>query len=122
MKFKEYLQESPVGQPGRTGMADAQAHISDDLIKDFENIVKKLGGKTVARAILGGFKPAKPEVIDGSAVMEEKLSDEFVMQTLADADINSKIENGMVHVDKADMTQAKKILKKIGCTMSVKSM
>lgn len=57
MQFKEFLQETPVGEKGRTGIADAKNHISDDLIKEFEAIIKKLGGKTVARTILGGFKP-----------------------------------------------------------------
>lgn len=51
--------ESAVGTPGRTSINDAKAHISDDLIKEFNAIVKKLGGKTVARTILGGFKPEK---------------------------------------------------------------
>lgn len=60
MKFRELI-ESPVGSPGRTGTKDAQNYISDDLIKQFDAIVKKLGGKTVAKQILGGYKPPKPE-------------------------------------------------------------
>lgn len=59
MKFKEFLDESPVGSKGRTGANDAKNHISDDLIKEFNALIKKMGGKTVARQILGGFKPVK---------------------------------------------------------------
>ena len=69
-KFKDFIKESPVGAPGRTGINDAKAHINDDLIKDFQAIVKKLGGLTVARTILNGFKPEKAEIIDGAAKTE----------------------------------------------------
>lgn len=62
------LNESPVGKPGRTGIADAQAHISDELVKEFQAIIKKLGGKAVATQLMNGFKPTpKPEINDQSA-------------------------------------------------------
>ena len=50
----EELTESPVGQVGRTGYADADAHISanPDLIKKFKTIVKELGGITATRKLL----------------------------------------------------------------------
>lgn len=49
------LKESPVGQRGRTGQADAEAHVTPELQKEFMAIVKKLGGKTVARLLLNGM-------------------------------------------------------------------
>ena len=51
-QFKEYIKESPVGMVGRTGQKDAQAHISDELMKEFQTIVKKLGGKAVVKELL----------------------------------------------------------------------
>jgi len=49
-----------------------------------------------------------------------KLTDEFVMQKLADKDINSKIENNTIYVDKSEIKNTQKILKSIGCTKQVK--
>lgn len=48
----EEIQESPVGAVGRTGYADADAHVTAALRAEFKKIVKKLGGKTVARKLL----------------------------------------------------------------------
>ncbi len=52
--------------------------------------------------------------------MQEKLTYEFVMQKLADKDINSKIENNTIYVDKSEIKNTQKILKSIGCTKQVK--
>lgn len=48
------------------------------------------------------------------------MSNEFILQTLADADINAKIEKDSVIVDKSDVKQAKSVLSKIKCTKNVK--
>jgi hypothetical protein len=39
---------------GRTGKVDAQNHISPELLKRFAQVVKELGGKTVARMLIDG--------------------------------------------------------------------
>jgi hypothetical protein len=46
------INESAVGTPGRTTEKDAEEHINDELIAEFKKIVKKLGGKTVAKVLL----------------------------------------------------------------------
>ena len=46
------IQESPVGSVGRTGAKDAIEYITPELRAEFKRIVKKLGGKTVARELL----------------------------------------------------------------------
>ena len=51
-EFKTFLDESAVGLVGRTGTKDAQAHVTPELRAEFKKIVKKLGGKTVARQLL----------------------------------------------------------------------
>ena len=53
----ECTNESAVGQVGRTGAADADAYISDALRSEFKKIVKKIGGKTVARKLLAEMNP-----------------------------------------------------------------
>jgi DNA-binding ferritin-like protein len=52
-------------------------------------------------------------------IISEKVSDDYVLQTLADKDINAKIEDGKVIVDKSDVQSAQKVLKAIGCTKKV---
>lgn len=49
------------------------------------------------------------------------MKNDFVLQKLADSDINAKIEKDFVIVDKSDVKKAEKILKSIGCKKSVKS-
>jgi len=46
------LLESPVGTIGRTSVQDAVLHITPELEKKFEKIVKELGGRVVARILL----------------------------------------------------------------------
>jgi len=46
------LFESAVGMVGRTGAADAKAHVGAELRAKFKKIVKEIGGKTVARQLL----------------------------------------------------------------------
>jgi hypothetical protein len=46
------LNESAVGTPGRTTVKDAEEHINDELVAEFKKIIKKLGGKTVAKVLL----------------------------------------------------------------------
>jgi len=57
------LFESAVGLVGRTGAADAKAHVSEELRTEFKMMVKKLGGKTVARQLLA-------EMNAGGAIQE----------------------------------------------------
>ena len=47
-----HLNESAVGTPGRTTVKDAEEHINDELVAEFKKIIKKLGGKTVAKVLL----------------------------------------------------------------------
>lgn len=57
------LSESAVGAPGRTSKADAEAHITPELQAEFEKIIKQIGGKAVARALLDG-KPENGEITE----------------------------------------------------------
>lgn len=52
LKNLKSLLESPVGIAGRTSLQDAMMHITPELEKKFEKIVKEIGGKTVARILL----------------------------------------------------------------------
>ncbi len=59
IKDKE-LMESPVGLVGRTKDSEAAEHIENsNLAKEFRKIVKKLGGKNVARQLLSGMNTIK---------------------------------------------------------------
>ena len=49
---KKFIMESAVGKPGRTTEKDAEEHINDELVAEFKKIIKKLGGKTVAKVLL----------------------------------------------------------------------
>ena len=52
-KFRDLVNESPVGKVGRTGYKDAEEHIiANNLEKEFSKIVQKIGGKTVARSLM----------------------------------------------------------------------
>jgi DNA-binding ferritin-like protein len=53
-------------------------------------------------------------------IISEKQNDDYVLQALADKDINAKIEGNMVLVDREDVQTAQKVLKSIGCTKKVK--
>lgn len=53
-------------------------------------------------------------------IITEKLNDDdAVLQSLADKDINAKIDGNIVIVDKDDVQSAKKVLKAINCTKKV---
>lgn len=73
-KFRDLVKESPVGQVGRTSREEAINHIqSKDVEKKFFAIVKELGGKTVARELLGRLD-TKSDVVskDGDKTLIEK--------------------------------------------------
>lgn len=57
------IDESAVGKPGRTTEKDAEEHINDELVAEFKKIIKKLGGKTVAKVLLDKLS-TKPEIKD----------------------------------------------------------
>ena len=57
------MNESAVGKPGRTTEKDAEDHIDDELVAEFKKIIKKLGGKTVAKVLLDKLGQ-KPEIKD----------------------------------------------------------
>lgn len=57
------INESAVGTPGRTTVKDAEEHINDELVAEFKKIIKKLGGKTVAKVLLDKLGQ-KPEIKD----------------------------------------------------------
>jgi len=60
------VEESPVGKVGRTKDSEAAEHIENSsLAKEFRKIVKKLGGKNVARQLLAGMKQNGSKVKEG---------------------------------------------------------
>ena len=67
--FETAIDESAVGMVGRTGVADAKAHVGAELRAEFKKIVKKIGGKTVARQLLA-------EMNAGGPIEEEILKEE----------------------------------------------
>lgn len=72
--------ESAVGLVGRTGYADAKAHVGSELRTEFKKIVRAIGGKTVARQLLAEMNNGGP--------LEE-----------SDADIKKAIKAGWEEVD-----------------------
>jgi len=75
--FRDIVTESPVGSRGRTGKIDAQAHIeASGLEKEFIKVVKKLGGKTVARELLSRMN-TKSEIVspEGDKTLAEKKAE-----------------------------------------------
>lgn len=68
------ISESPVGMRGRTTEKDANDYISSSGIEqEFFKIVKKLGGKTVAKVLLDKMSSSKQEDSEISeAVIPEK--------------------------------------------------
>ena len=59
------LDEAAVGQRGRTSYKEAEEYCeeNEELVAEFRKIVKKLGGKTVAKALLDKLSQ-KPEIKD----------------------------------------------------------
>jgi len=53
---------------------------------------------------------------------KDEFDNKYIMQKLADKDINSKIENNIVYVDKSEIQNTKKILKALGSKLQVKEM
>jgi alpha-glucuronidase len=81
MSFKDYLNESPVGVVGRTGINDAYTYIKDadvnisnELLRDFARIVKKIGGKTVTKIILNKYNVGRFENLANCMQESKKLS------------------------------------------------
>jgi len=67
------LFESAVGLVGRTGAADAKAHVSAELRAEFKKVVKALGGKTVARQLLAEMNAGGP--IEESSTFEKRAKE-----------------------------------------------
>lgn len=59
--------ESAVGEVGRTSKEDAEAHITPELKAEFEKLIKQIGGKAVARALLDG-NPENGEISETSDI------------------------------------------------------
>lgn len=59
------LDEATVGQRGRTSYKEAMDYCdeNEELVSEFKKIIKKLGGKTVAKALLDKLSQ-KPEIKD----------------------------------------------------------
>lgn len=55
------MNESPVGQKGRTSITDADVYIDENpqIVAEFKKIIKKMGGKAVARRVLDRVSFAK---------------------------------------------------------------
>lgn len=62
---EDKIEEAAVGQKGRTSYKEAEEYCNsnEDLINEFRKIIKKLGGKTVAKALLDKLSQ-KPEIKD----------------------------------------------------------
>ena len=69
---KEAMNESAVGKPGRTTTKDAEDHIDDELVAEFKKIIKKLGGKTVAKVLLDKLSQ-KAEIKDEIEHIEDLI-------------------------------------------------
>ena len=65
IKEDDNLDEAAVGQKGRTSYKEAMDYCeeNEELVAEFRKIVKKLGGKTVAKALLDKLSQ-KPEIKD----------------------------------------------------------
>ena len=59
------LNESAVGEVGRTSKQDAEAYITPELKAEFEKIIRQIGGKAVARALLDG-NPDNGEITESA--------------------------------------------------------
>jgi hypothetical protein len=81
--------------------------------------------KAEKKAAKKGIKNPKIDWKQKNGVKRGKLpesqDEEFVLQALADADINASIDGNIVMVDKSDVRGAQKVLKEIGCTRKVKA-
>ena len=82
MSFKsivenEKVNESPVGQRGRTSYSDAQAFIKDNqkLVGEFKKIVTKMGGKAVASHILTVMNIKSGSIDESKETPESYLRD-----------------------------------------------
>ncbi len=73
------IEESAVGSVGRTGFADAKAHVTPELRAQFKKIVKQLGGKTVARQLLAEMNHGIQEGMKGAV----RSDIESALQTLS---------------------------------------
>lgn len=76
-KFGDFMREremneSAVGERGRTSVKDAEEFITDEKIAEFSKIVKKLGGKTVARLLLSKLNSKGDKVSnDGDETLDD---------------------------------------------------
>ena len=70
--YESKINESAVGTPGRTTIKDAEDHINDELVAEFKKIIKKLGGKTVAKVLLDKLGQ-KPEIKDEIEHIEDMI-------------------------------------------------
>jgi hypothetical protein len=63
--FDPSINEAAVGQKGRTSYKEAMDYCdeNEELVSEFRKIIKKLGGKTVAKALLDKLSQ-KPEIKD----------------------------------------------------------
>lgn len=57
---EDELQESPVYTVGRNGAQDIADHITPAVKKEFKDLVKKIGGKTVAKKLLDEMNSGAP--------------------------------------------------------------
>lgn len=88
--FKGKLEESPVGLVGRTGFADAAVHVTPLLRAEFKKIVKRLGGKTVARQLLAEMNAGGP-LQEGS----ECSTAQNALEKLLKTNISTRLENSV---------------------------
>jgi len=91
------LFESAVGLVGRTGAADAKAHVGPELRAEFKKIVKKIGGKTVARQLLA-------EMNAGGPIEESASQDSF------QAWLNDYVKKNKIDFDKLSSEEMNDVL------------
>ena len=117
IKQKMTVEESAVGFPGRTAKHEADNFVAEnqDLIQDFKEIVKQIGGKAVACQLLermkmgkqfgeleefseeAMMKPEDAQRFDKHVRMEQEEFDDFIDLGLVDA--YPRKQGGQTRVD-----------------------
>jgi len=109
-KFSK-LFESAVGSIGRTGSADAKAHVGPELRNEFKKIVKKLGGKTVARQLLAEMNAGGPLGESDSQDAFQKWLAVYMKDNNISLKNNKTFDKELMQISKAYQTYLKSDMK-----------
>ncbi len=75
-EIEDEITESPVGSRGRTTQKDAEAYVTDAHRAEFRKIVKKIGGKAVAKHLLNTLNAMpKSKFASITEASEDELSE-----------------------------------------------